>query len=392
VTAPTQIHAVVPAAATSGRLTVTTPFGTSTNEILFHVPPRLTSVTPASGVVGDTIALNGANFVDVSSVTIGGQPVPFAVAASNLITATLANNTRSGPVAIRTPGGVIISSGPFTMRPGNISFSPALGPVGTSVTITGTSFFDVGEVSFGGGKAVFETRSSEEIVAQVPTDAKTGPIQVTTPGGTSASTETFLLTSASDLVASAVVSPNPVVPGTVATSTITVTNRGPSTVTGVVLTDTPPANAVFISATSPRGGCGFTNGIVTCNLGAMKAGEALEITVRTRPDTEGVFSHRVHVEALEPDPLPANNTVSPSSVVVRDESRTLRVESAPDGKGVVLSWPVSPVGFILQSAPRCDTPAAWVNTLPAPVAGAGWNRVTNGMSNTLLFYRLIREF
>jgi hypothetical protein len=56
--------------------------------------------------------------------------------------------------------------------------------VGTQVTITGTSFTGAKKVTFGGVKAtVFSVDSDTLITATVPTGAKTGKIQITTPGG-----------------------------------------------------------------------------------------------------------------------------------------------------------------------------------------------------------------
>ena len=64
--------------------------------------------------------------------------------------------------------------------------------VGTSVVITGTSFTGATKVTFGGVKAItFTVDLDSQITATVPTGAKTGKIQVTTPGGTATSSGTF---------------------------------------------------------------------------------------------------------------------------------------------------------------------------------------------------------
>jgi uncharacterized protein (TIGR03437 family) len=60
------------------------------------------------------------------------------------------------------------------------------------VTITGTGLTGATKVTFGGVAAtVFTVDSSTQITATVPTGAVTGPIVVTTPGGTTVSTTTF---------------------------------------------------------------------------------------------------------------------------------------------------------------------------------------------------------
>jgi hypothetical protein len=73
-----------------------------------------------------------------------------------------------------------------------LSFSPTSGPVGTSVTITGNSFTDATKVTFGGVAATsIKVLKDTQMTAIVPTGAVTGPIAVTTAGGTGASTTNF---------------------------------------------------------------------------------------------------------------------------------------------------------------------------------------------------------
>jgi hypothetical protein len=63
------------------------------------------------------------------------------------------------------------------------------------VTITGTTFTGTSKVRFGGVPATtFEVINDSEVDALVPTGAKTGKIQVTTPGGTATSTTNFTVT------------------------------------------------------------------------------------------------------------------------------------------------------------------------------------------------------
>jgi hypothetical protein len=71
------------------------------------------------------------------------------------------------------------------------SFNPTGGKVGDPVTINGTSFTGATKVTFGGVKASFTVKSDIEIHTSVPTGAKTGRIQVTTPGGTATSATDF---------------------------------------------------------------------------------------------------------------------------------------------------------------------------------------------------------
>ena len=80
--------------------------------------------------------------------------------------------------------------------PPNITgFTPASGPVGTRVTITGTRFLGVTDVRFNRVSSLeFEVVSMTSIRAIVPPGATSGPISVVTPGGTAVSADPFTVT------------------------------------------------------------------------------------------------------------------------------------------------------------------------------------------------------
>ena len=70
-------------------------------------------------------------------------------------------------------------------------FSPASGPAGASVTITGSGLAGASAVKFNGASASYMVDSATQITAVVPDDATTGPISITTPGGTTTSASRF---------------------------------------------------------------------------------------------------------------------------------------------------------------------------------------------------------
>jgi len=74
-------------------------------------------------------------------------------------------------------------------------FGPLSGPVGSTVTIHGTSFVGVTGVVIGGRAAiVYSVVDSSTITATVPLLATTGKISVTTADGTGLSVESFTVT------------------------------------------------------------------------------------------------------------------------------------------------------------------------------------------------------
>ena len=87
------------------------------------------------------------------------------------------------------------SYGTVSSAPTISSFSPTSGPVGTSVTISGTNFTGASSVKFNGTSASYTVNSSTQITATVPSGATTGPISVTNSSGTGTSSSSFTVTS-----------------------------------------------------------------------------------------------------------------------------------------------------------------------------------------------------
>ncbi|UOQ98716.1 FG-GAP-like repeat-containing protein [Hymenobacter sp. 5317J-9] len=83
---------------------------------------------------------------------------------------------------------------PPVSAPTLTAFSPAAGPVGTSVRIAGTALSSTSAVRFNGVPAAFLVNSNQQVTATVPAGATTGVIGVTTAGGAATSTQTFVVT------------------------------------------------------------------------------------------------------------------------------------------------------------------------------------------------------
>ena len=203
--AGTQITAAVPVGATTGKIAVTTPAGTATSVGDFTVllAPTITGFTPASGPVGTSVTISGANLTGATSVKFNGvsQPAYTVNAGGTQITAAVPATATTGPIAVTTPGGTATSSTNFTVTipaPTITGFSPASGPVGTSVTISGANLSGATSVKFNGVSqpAYTVNAGGTQITAAVPAAATTGPIAVTTPGGTATSSTNFTVTAA----------------------------------------------------------------------------------------------------------------------------------------------------------------------------------------------------
>ena len=157
--------------------------------------PTIASFSPPSGASGTSVTITGTNLTGATALAFGGKAASsFSVNSATQITAVVAGGSSSGKISVTTPGGTATSSGSFTVMtaPTISGFSPASGPVGTSVVITGTSFTGATAVTFNGKAAASFTVSNDtHISATVASGTTTGTISVTTPLGTATSTSSF---------------------------------------------------------------------------------------------------------------------------------------------------------------------------------------------------------
>jgi len=147
------------------------------------------------GKVDGTVEILGQGLKGTTAVSFNGTTATtFTAVSDTYLTAVVPSGTTSGFVTVTMPGGPLTSNRKFIVQPAILSFSPTSGKVGDPVTISGTSFTGATKVTFGGVKASFTVKSDIEIDTNVPTGAKTGKIQVTTPGGTATSATDFTVT------------------------------------------------------------------------------------------------------------------------------------------------------------------------------------------------------
>jgi large repetitive protein len=193
-----QISASVPPGASTGPILVTTRGGTATSTSSFTVTsaPTLTGFSPSSGPVGTSVTLNGTGFTGVSGVAFKGTSAGYTVNSDSQVTATVPSGASSGPITVSTSGGTATSASNFTVipPPAITGFSPASGPVGTTVTISGSGLTGATAVAFNGTSATYTVNSDSQVTATVPSGASSGPITVTTGGGTATSTSGFTVT------------------------------------------------------------------------------------------------------------------------------------------------------------------------------------------------------
>lgn len=110
--------------------------------------------------------------------------------------------------------------------------------------------------------------------------------------------------------------PDPVSLGSNLTYTITITNGGASTATGVMLTDPLLNNASLVSALASQGTCNNQNGTILCDLGSVPSGGSATVMLVVTPTRLGALTNTSSVAANEFDYDLGNNQASQVSSVV----------------------------------------------------------------------------
>jgi hypothetical protein len=238
-------------------------------------------------------------------------------------------------------------------------FSPTSGPVGTSVTITGSGFTGTSDVRFNGtsvGSGNYTVNSDTQVTAKVPSGATNGPISLDAPGGTATSSTSFTVTSP----------PVPTITGFSPTSgpvgtSVTITGSGFTGTSDVRFNGTSVGSGNYtvnsdtqVTAKVPSGA---TNGPISLDAPGGTATSSTSFTV-TAPSAISEVQ-RKHASA-------------------NDVSISATLDSAPT-PGDVLAVVI----VVSQaSSPVFVTPPGW--TAPfSPARGAVFWKVSNGTEQTL---------
>ena len=117
-------------------------------------------------------------------------------------------------------------------------------------------------------------------------------------------------------------SPEVVAIGRPVTYTLLVTNTGPSSATGVWVTNLCPAAAEILSATASQGSFTQAGQAVLFNLGSLASGATATLTVRITPLAGGLLTNTAALARQETDLYAPNNIASVVTVVLPQLSLT----------------------------------------------------------------------
>jgi hypothetical protein len=214
---------------------VTANYTANTASVRFNQPkPTISGFTPGSGSVGMTVTVTGTYLAGVTSVTLNGTPAAITgTPANNSLTFIVPVGGTTGQIIVTAPGGTANSGLSFEVVPAPVisGFTPTSGPVGTRVTVSGSGLIRATGVTLNGVPVPSYTGGvgGTSLSFTVPAGSSSGPIAITTAGGTATSSGSFTFINIDSF------SPAAASSGT----TVTLTGVGLNAATGVTVNGTP---------------------------------------------------------------------------------------------------------------------------------------------------------
>jgi uncharacterized repeat protein (TIGR01451 family) len=284
--------------------------GSSADVIIVVTSTAAGSLTNTASVAFAGTDVNTANDTATSVTTVNpvtadltltksSAPNPIILGTGNVVyTLTVSNN---GP---QSATGVVLTD-PLPTSVTFVSSSASQGSCSGTTTVTcnlgtlasgATATVDITVTPLAAGAVVNSASVSANETDPVPTDNSTSTVTTVNPAS-------------ADLSVTATDSPDPVVVGSNFVLTATAANSGPSGATGVVLTFSLPAGAIFVSSAASQGSCTFgPPATVTCTLGNLASGATATADVTLQATAAGTLSTNMSVVANEADPNTANNS------------------------------------------------------------------------------------
>ena len=360
--------------------------------------PSQGSCSESGGIVNCSLGdlSNGANAtvtIVATAPTVAGTITNTATTTSSTLDPNLGDNSVTANTTVGTDLSVTKTDSPDPVTAGNnLTYTVVVansGTTSTSVTLTDnlpggvtfvTSTASQGSCSESGGTLscslgdLSNNASSTVTIVVIPMAAGTITNSVTTTSATldvngannvTSETTTVSGPAVADLSIGKTDSPDPVTAGSTLIYTVTVTNSGGATATGVTMTDTLPASVTIDSVTFTQGSCSESGSTVTCNIGSLANGATSTVTIVVTPTVAGTITNTATTTGSTLDPNGANNSATATTTVdaiVQEADLAVVKSDSPDpvAVGSNLAYTVT----VTNNGPATSTSVVLTDTLP----------------------------
>lgn len=303
-------------ATASGTITDTVNVGSST-----------TDTNPANNSATVNVGVSTGTQADLS-VSNSGTPNPVTAGGTITYSQTVTNN---GPGA--ATGAKLTET-----LPANVTFVSLTGPGGTWTCTTASPYQCTDSASMG---TTGSTASASFTLKVTVSSTATAGTALTETAGVSATTSdpnssnnnasvTTYVSASADLSITNKAGTVPVQAGSALTFTQTVTNAGPSTATGVTVTETLPGSTTATSLAGPGWTC--TLATLTCTDASLAPNSPATITfgvtVSGTATAGTAINQTATVSSAVPDPNTANNSATATDVVAASNQADLVVTNS----------------------------------------------------------------
>ncbi len=337
--------------------------------------PSNGATSGATGIGNGPVTTINACVIDDLAITNTDGKVSVVAGTVNTYTVTVSN-----PGADVVAGATVTENFPATLT--GVSWT-CVASAGSSCPASGVGNIGATVTIANGGSVVFTITGtiSPAATGTISTTATvTAPAGVTDPGAANnTSTDTDQIAVSSDLSIAITDAPDPVAPSGTETYTVTVTNNGPSTATGLTVTDTLPAGSTFVSAAGAGWTCTQAALVVTCTRPTLPPGGAPPIAIIvTMPAAPGTATDTATVASTSADPTPGNNSamqMTTIAVVVVSTDLSITLVDAPDP--VVAAQPLTYTATVTNNGANPAANLVVTDMIPAGTTfvsamGAGW--------------------
>jgi uncharacterized repeat protein (TIGR01451 family) len=273
---------------------------------LLSTTATVTSAGPENDPANNTVTVASHVIPPFADLAVGLLDTPDPVTVGQTLTYTLSVTNR-GP----SPASFVTVTNVLPVSVGIVDATPSQGFITISGNIVVCNFGTV--TNSGVAVAVINVIPIIEgtiVATSTATAAQTDPIT-----GNNSATATTVVGPSTDLAIGIVDVPDPAVLRSNLTYIVSVTNRGPSSASGVVIHDTLPAGVSVISTNSSQGSITVSGSTVTCTLGNMTNGARATLMVVVTSTNSGTIFNTANVTGDQADPDASNNSATASTVV-----------------------------------------------------------------------------